>query len=156
MGGQKLPTMVLSEEDKGFAYVRRERHPVIEQPQIRVSPALPLMSSSRSSSRHLFQAAQHGIGVEAIGTNLVAMIFTAATTLASNLAANGFLATIRRKLENLLAVTAAAITRQAAPDQNRIRPFCPEAPAHASSHSELVLNAIKKTGCDRAAQKLRL
>src|SRR5215469_17308426 len=67
----------------------------------------------------LFPAAQRGIGVEGIGTNLVAMIFTAATTLASNLAANGLLRTIRRKLENLLAVTAVAITHQAAPDQNR-------------------------------------
>jgi|SRR5215472_3197314 len=31
----------------------------------------------------LFPAEQRGIGVEGIGTNLVAMIFTAATTLAS-------------------------------------------------------------------------
>jgi hypothetical protein len=71
------------------------------------------------------------------------MIFTATATLASNLAANGLLRTIRGKLENLLAVTAVVITHQAAPEQNRIRPFCPEAPVNPSPRSELVLNAAK-------------
>jgi hypothetical protein len=71
------------------------------------------------------------------------MIFTAAAALASNLAANGLLRTIRGKLENLLAVTAVAITHQAAPVQNRIPPFCPEAPVNPSPRSELVLNAIQ-------------
>ena len=71
------------------------------------------------------------------------MIFMAAATLASHLAANDLLRTIRGKLENLLVVTAVAITHQAAPDQNRIRPFCPEAPVNRSPHSELVLNAIQ-------------
>jgi hypothetical protein len=64
------------------------------------------------------------------------MIFTAAATLASNLAANGL-------LENLLAVKAVAITHQAAPDQNRIRPFCPETRANPLPRSELVLNAVQ-------------
>jgi len=88
----------------------------------------------------LLPAARHGIGVEGIGTNLVVMVFTAAATLASHLATNGLLRTIRGKLENLLAVKAVAITHQAAPDQNPIRPFCPEVPVNRSPRSEFVTN----------------
>jgi hypothetical protein len=89
-------------------------------------PVLLLVAGMRVAP--LPPAAPHGFGVERIGTNLVAMVFTPASTLAGNLAANGLLKTIRGKLENLLAVTAVAITHQAAPDQNRIRSFCPQAP----------------------------
>ncbi len=63
---------------------------------MRIAPPVPAM--------------RHGIGVEGIGTNLVVMVFTTAATLASHLAANGLLRTIRGKLENLLAVTAVEIT----------------------------------------------
>jgi hypothetical protein len=76
----------------------------------------------------LLPAARNGFGVERIGTNLVAMVFTPAPTLAGNLAANGLLRTIRGNWEDSLTVTAVTIKHQAAPDQNRIRSSCPEAP----------------------------
>jgi len=94
-------------------------------------PVLLLVAGMRLAP--LLPAAHHGISVEGIGTNLVAMVFTLAATLAGNLAANGLLRTIRRKLENLLAVTTTAVIHQAAPDQNRKHSFCPQAPSNPTA-----------------------
>ena len=52
----------------------------------------------------------------------------AALPLALGLAANELLRMVRGRLKDLLIVTATAIVRQAAPDQNGIPSFCPEAP----------------------------
>jgi hypothetical protein len=61
------------------------------------------------------------------------MIFTPASMLAGELAADGLLRTISRRLEELLAVTTTAIIHQAAPGQNRNRSFCPEAPSNPTA-----------------------
>ena len=73
----------------------------------------------------LFPAAAHGLGIDEIGTNFAATIFTLASTLAGKLATDGLLRVVAGRLEDLLAITAVAITHHAAPDQNRIRSFCP-------------------------------
>src|SRR5579859_1232362 len=86
-------------------------------------PVLPLIPGMRVAP--LFPAAAHGLGIDGIGTNFVAMIFTLAPTLAGNLATNGLLRVVAGRLEDLLAITAVAIAHQAAPDQNRLRSFCP-------------------------------
>jgi hypothetical protein len=86
-------------------------------------PVLPLIAGMRVAP--LLAAAAHGLGIDGIGTNFVAMVFTLASTLAGNLATDGLLRVVAGRLENLLAITAVAIDHQAAPDQNRIRSFCP-------------------------------
>jgi len=105
---------------------------------VRIAPFLP--------------AARHGIGVEGIGTNLVVMVFTAAATLASHLATNGLLRAIRGKLENLLAVTALAMTHRAL----RIRIESDHSVRnHRESFAALRVRADRspRAGCDRAAKK---
>jgi hypothetical protein len=75
----------------------------------------------------LFPAFLHHLGVEGIGANLFAVIIPAAMPLALALAANELLRMISGSLKDLLTVRATAITHQAAPDQNAIESFCPEA-----------------------------
>jgi hypothetical protein len=84
-------------------------------------PVLPLVAGR--SLAPLFPAVPHNLVVERIGTNLVAIIFTPASMLAGELAADGLLRTISRRLEESLAVTTTAIIHQAAPGQNRNRSF---------------------------------
>ena len=66
----------------------------------------------------LFPAAPHGLGVDRIGANLAAMIFTVAAALTGDLAANGLLRMIAGRLEDSLAVKTVAIIHQVTPDQN--------------------------------------
>jgi hypothetical protein len=73
-----------------------------------------------------FAAVPDDLSVKGIGAKLAPLIIPAALSLAGGLATDGLLGTIGAKLEDLLAVTAMAITHQAAPDQNAIRSFCPE------------------------------
>ena len=86
-------------------------------------PVLPLIPGMRFAP--LFPAAAHGLGIDGIGTNFVAMIFTLASTLAGNLAIDGLLRMVAGRAKDLLAIGAVAIAHHAALDQNRIRSFCP-------------------------------
>jgi len=76
--------------------------------------------------------------INRIGSNLPPLIIPPALPLARRLAANELLRMIAGRLKDLLAERATAITHQAAPDQNRIRSFCPEALLNPSLRSELV------------------
>ena len=89
-------------------------------------PVLRLIAGMRVAP--LFPALADDLSVEGIGAHLAPVIIPAALSLAGGLATDGLLGTIGRKLKGLLAVTATAITHQAAPDQKAIRSFCPELP----------------------------
>src|SRR5271157_533057 len=98
-------------------------------------PVLLLVAGMRIAP--LLPAEAHGLGIDGIGTDPAAMVFTLAPTLAGNLAANGLLRTIRGNWEDSLTVKAVAIIHQAAPDQNRIRSFCPEPPLNPTAPQKI-------------------
>jgi len=59
------------------------------------------------------------LGIEGIGADLAAVVIGAAVPLAFRLTAHELSGTKRRRLKDLLAVRATAITPRLAPDENR-------------------------------------
>src|SRR5215472_4977954 len=92
----------------------------------------------------LFPAAQRGIGVEGIGTNLVAMIFTGGDDAGKQLGCKRLAEDDKEKVGKLAGSNGSGDHSSGGSGSESIRPFCPEAPANPSPHSELVLNVIKR------------
>ena len=94
---------------------------------LRVVQAI-LLPIARVSLAPLMRTLPADLPIKGVGSDLVPMIIAPALPLALRLAANELLGMIGGRLKDLLTIETAAITHQAAPNQNAMESFCSEPP----------------------------
>jgi len=87
-----------------------------------------LLPIARVSLAPLLRTLLADLPVKGVGPDLVPVIIAPALPLALRLAANELLGMIWGRVKDLLTTKTAAITHQAAPNQNAMESFCSEPP----------------------------
>ena len=91
-----------------------------------------MLPIARVSLAPLLRTLPADLPVKRVGSDLAPVIIAPALPLALRLAANELLGMIGGRLKDLLTIKTAAITHQAAPDQNAMESFCSEPPQNFS------------------------